>query len=133
MSYVDTQLDLSLVPVSCLAGANGAGKSALLDAITWAIWEEARSGSDDLVRLGEREMWADVRFEHEGELYRIRRSHLKQAGKNGSRGQSKGTLDFQVGNNGGQSWKSLTGSSKRETQKMICDLLRMEYDTFVNS
>ncbi|PWU01995.1 MAG: hypothetical protein C5B53_02190 [Candidatus Melainabacteria bacterium] len=133
MSYADTQLDLSLVPVSCLAGANGAGKSALLDAITWAIWEEARSSSDDLVRLGEREMWADVRFEHEGESYRIRRSHLRAPGKNGSRGQSKGTLDFQVGNNGGQSWKSLTGASKRETQKLICDLLRMEYDTFVNS
>lgn len=133
MSYADTQLDLSSVPISCLAGANGAGKSALLDAITWAIWEEARSSSDELVRLGEREMWADVRFEHEGETYRIRRSHLRQASKNGSRGQSKGTLDFQVGNNGGESWKSLTGSSKRETQKLICELLRMEYDTFVNS
>ena len=133
MSYADAQLDLSSVPVSCLAGANGAGKSALLDATTWAIWEQARSSSDELVRLGEREMWVDVRFEHEGEHYRIRRSRHKQPGKNGSRGQSKGTLDFQVAQNGGESWKSLTGASMRETQKLICELLRMDYETFLNS
>lgn len=133
MSYADTQLDLSCVPVACLAGANGAGKSALLDAATWAIWEAARSGSDELIRLGESEMWVDVRFEHEGGFYRIRRSRQKQTSKSGSRGQSKGTLDLQVRQDESQAWKSLTGSSIRDTQRLICELLRMDYDTFVNS
>ena len=57
MSYADATLDLTGIPVVCLTGLNGAGKSALLDAVTWAIFEEARASSDDLVRLGEREMW----------------------------------------------------------------------------
>ncbi|MCA9814233.1 MAG: AAA family ATPase, partial [Cyanobacteria bacterium HKST-UBA01] len=34
MSYADTSLDLTAVRVACLSGQNGAGKSALLDAIT---------------------------------------------------------------------------------------------------
>ena len=74
MSYADAALDLSGISVACLTGLNGAGKSALLDAVTWALWEEARSGSDELVRLGEKEMWVEVVFSHEGRLYRVRRS-----------------------------------------------------------
>jgi exonuclease SbcC len=62
MSYADATLDLSGISVACLTGLNGAGKSALLDAVTWALWEEARSGSDELVRLGEKEMWVEVVF-----------------------------------------------------------------------
>lgn len=185
MSYADASLDLSSVSVACLAGQNGAGKSALLDAITWALWERARSTSDELVRLGEREMWIDMTFEYESRIYRVRRSRLKRASKSG-KSSSKGTLDFQVlaplseefespgasaeiveraeGEVEGPAphtsravallpsspppaitshpslaestpghWRSLTGSSMRDTQQVICELLRMDYDTFVNS
>ncbi|HEY9787077.1 MAG TPA: SMC family ATPase [Candidatus Obscuribacterales bacterium] len=157
MSYGDATLDLSSVPVACLAGQNGAGKSALLDAITWALWESARSGSDELIRLGEKEMWVDLQFIHEGQLYRVRRSRQKSAGRSGSRGTSKGTLEFQIfqsqthdgganGNGHGDggngysdpgtahgAWKTLTSATMRDTQKHICELLRMDFDTFINS
>lgn len=184
MSYADASLDLSCVSVACLAGSNGAGKSALLDAITWALWERARSTSDELVRLGEKEMWIDMTFEYESRTYRVRRSRLKRASKSG-KSTSKGTLDFQVlaplsqelesaagmadfpqralDEVDGHSiqlprsvallqssstaitshpslaestpghWRSLTGNSMRDTQQIICELLRMDYDTFVNS
>ncbi len=166
MSYADAQLDLSSVSVACLAGANGAGKSALLDAMTWAIWEEARAASDELIRLGEREMWVDVRFEHEGQLYKIRRSRYKVSGKASAKPLTKGALDLQVlnekatlekvtapvltqavslpekpgnGKSGRQpeerlgSWKSLNCSNVKETEQLICTILRMDYNTFVNS
>ena len=71
MSYAEATLDLSLVPIACLTGLNGAGKSALLDALTWAIWEMGRSSSDELIKLGEKEMWVDLIFSHEGERYRV--------------------------------------------------------------
>ncbi len=161
MSYADAALDLSGISVACLTGLNGAGKSALLDAVTWALWEEARSGSDELVRLGEKEMWVEVVFSHEGRLYRVRRSRQKAAGKAGGRGLSKGTLELMVAEKGplkhgeanpraanpvddagappsakqydGLSWTSMTSGSMKETGKHIQDLLRMDFDTFVNS
>ena len=63
MSYADAYLDLSSINVACLSGANGAGKSALLDAVTWAIWEKGRASSDELIRLGQKEMWIDLRLQ----------------------------------------------------------------------
>jgi exonuclease SbcC len=160
MSYADASLDLTHVPIVCLTGSNGAGKSALLDALTWTLWESGRSGSDELIRLGEKEMWTDLVFAHEGERYRVRRSRQKMSVKGGAKITSKGTLEFQVlnrpkqmqpeaiaagavgtatvelkkeGETIGGGWRSLTAASVRQTQKAICDLLRMDFDTFVNS
>ena len=148
MSYADATLDLTSVPVACLTGQNGAGKSALLDAITWALWEEARASSDELMRLGEKETWVDLVFNHEGDKYRVRRARQKVSVKAGSKASSKGTLDFQVFSfkevavGVGQglesaresgSWRSLTSASMRETQKTITELLRMDFETFINS
>lgn len=146
MSYADATLDLTGIPVVCLTGFNGAGKSALLDAVTWAIFEEARASSDDLVRLGEREMWVDVIFAHEGSLYRVRRSRHRSGRAGSSKGSSKGNLEFMVADSAGIDietsvspqyanikWNSLTAASMKETGKHILDLLRMDYDTFLNS
>ncbi|MBS1955346.1 MAG: SMC family ATPase [Cyanobacteria bacterium SZAS-4] len=160
MSYSDATLDLSGVDVACLSGQNGAGKSALLDAITWSLWECARASSDEMIRLTEKEMWVDIVFTHEGQRYRVRRSRQKGSSKSGTKGTSKGTLELQVfssetqvlaavgaggatadagtsqiggASDGEGSWRTLTSGSMRETQKTICDLLRMDFDTFVNS
>jgi len=35
-------IDFTSYPLICLSGKNGHGKSALLDAITWAVWGQAR-------------------------------------------------------------------------------------------
>ena len=35
MPYADAAIDFRGIRVGCIAGDNGAGKSALLDAITW--------------------------------------------------------------------------------------------------
>ena len=49
-------LDFSGIHVACLAGDNGAGKSSLLDAITWALWGRARARRDDeLIHMGQGE------------------------------------------------------------------------------
>ncbi|HEY1013963.1 MAG TPA: AAA family ATPase, partial [Herpetosiphonaceae bacterium] len=118
-------LELDGIQIACLSGENGAGKSALLDAITWALWGKARISSDDeLIALGEHEMEVDLQFALAGTRYRVKR-HRSSA----KRGQTM--LDIQAESPSG--WRSLTGNSVRETQAIISDLLRMEYDTFINS
>ncbi|HWP29631.1 MAG TPA: AAA family ATPase, partial [Chloroflexota bacterium] len=44
------------IRVACISGANGHGKSALFDAITWALWGQCRARSDDeLIHTGRSE------------------------------------------------------------------------------
>src|SRR2546429_846901 len=78
------ELDLRPLRLVVLTGNNGAGKSSVLDAMTWAVWGWSRAGdnADRLVRMGEREMWVEFSFVlHETE-YRIVRT--RKLGGSGS-------------------------------------------------
>ena len=66
----DTELDLRGIHVGCLSGDNGNGKSALLDAVTWALWGWARgrrygtggASPDELVYQGQTDMEVALTF-----------------------------------------------------------------------
>ena len=128
-------LDFEQFQVACLSGRNGQGKSALLDAITWALWGEARKSSgghkpdDELVRIGQREMQVEFVFDIEGERYRIVRSyHRSASGKT-----SKPHLELHLREMGNGEYRPLTGASMRETQQHIDTVVGLDYDTFINS
>ena len=60
-------LDLDGVRLACLCGQNGHGKSALLDAMTWALWGSARGSDrnrsqDELIYYGREEMLVELDF-----------------------------------------------------------------------
>jgi len=133
MSYGDegTEVDFDF-HIACLSGSNGDGKSALLDAITWALWGMARgvagsgAGSEDLIHADGQADEALVEFTFRlGEaLYRVtRRRHRKRGG-----GVALEAWDGERG-----AFRPLTSATQRETQGMISRLLRMEYETFINS
>ncbi len=115
------------IHVACLAGPNGAGKSSLLDAITWALWGKARSNSpDDLIHQGQKEMRVALTFDQGGQRYRVIRQR-----KGGKRGTS--LLEFQVWDPEVESWRGISESTMRATQAKIESVLRLDYDTFINS
>ncbi|MFV9503139.1 MAG: AAA family ATPase [Oscillochloridaceae bacterium umkhey_bin13] len=125
-------LNLDGLHVVCLAGENGAGKSTLLDAITWALWGEARIADDELIAQGTSEMSVELEFLLAEQPYRIRRARQRGGtGKRGGQTTGKSQLDLMVRNGAG--WKTLTELKISETQERINDLLRMSYRTFTNA
>src|SRR5690349_10165252 len=125
LSYHDTvELDFTSFDLACISGHNGAGKSSLLDAITWSLFGEARGKSSDVINLRQDVKAAEVAltFQHEENTYRVQRTLPR----------NKNTfLEFQVRTQTG--WKPLTEKTTRETQARIEQTLRLDFDTFVNA
>ncbi|MFC2010300.1 AAA family ATPase [Chloroflexota bacterium] len=112
-------------------GENGNGKSALIDAITWALWGKTRAKSDDdLIHADDKvnEMEVEFDFAVGQQTYRVIRRHARPKGRRAS-GQS--SLDLLIASDG--NFKLISGNSIRETEKKIIDTLHMDYDTFINS
>ena len=136
MPYADAAIDFRGIRVGCIAGDNGAGKSALLDAITWSLWGKARARRDDeLVRLGAPEMAVTFTFGLGNNTYQVIRT--RKTGKHGA-----GALDLQVRsgpppglppNSGGGEWRTIAEPTINQTQAKINALLRLDYNTFINS
>lgn len=120
-------LSLESVQVACLCGKNGHGKSALLDAITWAVWGQARTRTqDELIHQGQTDMVVDLEFLARGQTYKISRRHSRKRGKQGA-----SSLELQLFSDG--AFVPITGNTIRETETAVKTLLNMDYDTFVNT
>jgi exonuclease SbcC len=119
-------LNFESIHLACLSGLNGHGKSALLDAITWALWGEARaSHQEDLVHQGREDMLVELDFLAQDQHYRVSRKYSKSGSRWG------GLLELQVIS--GDEVVSITGDTTRETSSKINEILHMDYDTFVNT
>jgi len=135
LSYRDpVEIDFTLFELACISGANGAGKSSLLDAITWALFGQARKRDDSLINAQSNTAEVSLTFTYEHNVYRVLRSKTREKTM---------LLEFQLSQDGGAvpgkgnsnsgRWKSLTGHSLRETEAVIEKTLRLDYDTFVNA
>ena len=120
-------------PLICLSGKNGHGKSALLDAITWALWGQARKISgvgkadEGLVRLGQTHMLVVLEFEQSDMLYRVKREFIKTMNK------AQTVLDFEVLHEKRDEFVPLTDKTIRATQEKINQTLGLDFQTFVNT
>ena len=125
-------LDFSTMHVACLCGQNGHGKSALLDAITWCLWGQARGQvQDDLISHGADQMRVELDFTVRDILHRVIRSHNRGRGR---RRQGASDLQLQVLHQGREGLaQPIPGNTIRETQERIVQLIGMDYDTFINS
>lgn len=123
LSYRDATLDFRGLHVACVCGANGAGKSSLLEAIAWVVWGQSRATSeDDVIHMGELESQVDFTFVCHQQTYRIIRTRYRRRAS---------ALEFQVKTDEG--YRSLTGRGMRATQDVIQHRVRLDYDTFINS
>ena len=124
LSYNEpVELDFTQFELACISGQNGAGKSSLLDAITWALFGQARRRDDALINSHAKAAEVVFDFFYENNLYRIQRTKPRD---------KTAVLEFFV-RNGEGNWKTLTEHSLRETELRIQHTLRMDYDTFTNA
>jgi exonuclease SbcC len=124
LSYRDqTTIDFNDFELACISGQNGAGKSSLLDAITWALFGQARRRDDAIINSSTDFAEVSLDFDYEGNRYRVLRSKPRD---------KTTILEFNSLDSDG-SWKVLTEHTLRETEERIRRTLRMDYDTFTNA
>lgn len=124
LSYRDQiEVDFSRLNTACVSGPNGAGKSSLFDAITWSLFGRARRNDDALINDASQSCFVSFEFLYENSRYRVRREKERGSGT---------LLEFQIQTPEG-SWKPLTEAGMRATEDRIRDVLRLDYDTFINA
>ena len=141
LSYRDpAELDFTSFDLACISGANGAGKSSLLDAITWSLFGQARRRDEAMINNHCEAAEVIFTFAYEGNVYRVQRANRR--GK---------TSELQVyilqeprpssliwnmtpgGQNAELNWKPLSERTLRDTQERLQQILRLDYETFVNA
>jgi exonuclease SbcC len=151
MSYGEPGEELDFdFHTACLCGDNGNGKSALLDAMTWALWgraprlEGTQAKNEEIIRRanGVNEALVEFQFGVDGDRYRVVR-RLR-------RGRSA-TLELYLyaplaatdapgsgapaapETSPAESWRPLTGATNTDTQRALQSLLGLDYHTFITS
>ncbi len=112
----EEQLDLEL-PSGLIGiyGANGAGKSYLIESIPWTLYGRTRTSVQDVRTSGSQEdCVSEIEFEHEDHLYRVRRSVSVRGLV-----KARAWIDNELGSDG-----------VKETNRFIHATLGMDVDSF---
>lgn len=124
LSYQEpVEIDFESFDLACITGSNGAGKSSLLDALTWVLFGEARRRDDTIINDQSKAAEVELIFDYENNRYKILRSKPKE---------KTAILEFSVLNQNG-SWKPLTEPTLRGTEELIRQTLRLDFETFINA
>jgi exonuclease SbcC len=120
-------LDFRGFTLACLSGKNGHGKSALLDALTWALWGECRArNKEEIIRRGAKKAMVELEFDLDGNRYWVRRTITRKKGFSTST-----QVEFQVFDASAGSFRTLAQDGR--TQDAIERMLKMDYGSFICS
>ncbi len=116
------ELDFTKFKLAAISGLNGAGKSSLLDAVTWCVWGTSRAGdsSDSLIHSGANNMSVEFSFELDSHIYTVKRRRSKK-------GNGSTALELW-----GNSY-NLTEGTIKTTQEKLINILHLTFETFTNS
>jgi DNA repair protein SbcC/Rad50 len=119
-SHRDTRIDFD-TGISIIIGGNGAGKSSILEAVSFALFKQHTSRKiDQLITIGQKKMSVEIQFTAHGRTYRVLRERTKTS--------SKAIMSIKEGNG----FQSLVSGDKQVTLE-VQDLLEMDGDLFLNA
>jgi len=117
------EVNFEAFDLACITGSNGAGKSSLLDALTWVLFGEARRRDDSIINHQANAAEIRLDFAYESGVYRIQRSKARD---------KSAVLEFSIESEDGR-WKPLTEPTLRGTEEVIRKTLHLDYETFINT
>jgi DNA repair exonuclease SbcCD ATPase subunit len=128
------EFDFEGSPLWSISGDNGAGKSAIFDAITYTLFGEHRGGTQDdarLIRKGADRCEATFEFRLDGQLYRVRRTVSRPKGKGRQEQKTWQAFRFEPTNN---DWRPVPDTDRKaQLDKWVQQKLGFGYETFVTS
>jgi DNA repair protein SbcC/Rad50 len=132
LSYRNEQeLRFDEAPVWMLSGANGSGKSAIFDALTYSLFGSHRGGSTNAVELIHKEsnsLSVEFDFQLEGTVYRIKRTLRRP-----TKGSAASTQQLFVKASGDE-WAAVPDTTKKiDFDKWIAAHVGLDYETFTSS
>jgi exonuclease SbcC len=120
------EIDFSGLDLFAISGPTGAGKSSLVDAITYALFGEAPRVGDNIKQLisqGEERLRVNLEFAADGMRYRVHRA----TGHRGLPSVQIEHLDPQTGE-----WMP-DADKMKDVNEHVVSILGMDYDGFVRS
>ena len=121
------EVDFTDLDLFAITGPTGAGKSSLVDAITYALFGQApRVGRSirELISQGEDRLKVSLEFTVRGDSYRI----FRESGRKSQRPPQLERFDKASGE-----WRTEAVDRVRDTNAFIERLLRMDYEAFIRS
>jgi exonuclease SbcC len=105
--------------------SNGAGKTAILEGILWALFNKARVAAiDDIILWGESICSVEFKFNHNGQVYLLKRNRNRVNGTS--------NVEFYLLLEDGN-YIDISGSTSKLTNDKIISVLKFDYKTFINS
>src|SRR5439155_12402812 len=133
----EQEIDFAGATLWMLAGLNGSGKSAVFDAVTYALFGHHRGGSQhaaELINKASEVLAVEFDFGLDGELYRIRRTLKKNP--RGSTSTTQQIHHYQPPTTPGRpgKWEPEPDTGRKaEFDAWVRDRIGLTYDTFTSS
>jgi exonuclease SbcC len=127
-------LDFEGAALWSIAGVNGAGKSAIFDAITYTLYGEHRGGNQHdnrLIRKGASTAKVAFEFIQAGQRYRIERSITRKTGRHGEPRPDAKHVQASMWSDSDQAWVAVPDTDKAtELEKWVKSILGMGPESF---